>query len=404
MQISSITFGDHLDQVLDKAQKLATSYQDQGAYSKIEGVYQLRQTLENTKVAYNHILGTQLEKVDAKAREILTDLEQLTADVEAKTAKTLEQLAIRAQEIFNRLPFHEDQPRLTGLLPRFILRSDAKPICFKFSGYFKNNFQADLEPQLCFQGIKYKPSKITPYQLEFSLIPNAVFTSEKVPSAEKFTFAEGNLEIPLSSKSTAIYKVTLGAFPTSPGTITKHWTTDSVVTATTTRRVRHLISSEKEHGNDDQIRSRFSAHADSGWTIQSHSIEMHACRGDEPADRNSPACVSADANSVTYEATTRHKTWGCSGHMEFSIVLNQSQKQTVINHHNPAPETLAWGKEIPLNHPEGRWDVTFDAFDGSTPVYCKADTTQSPYLQIVTNETKTGFIIKPLKLSELENI
>lgn len=202
MEVSNTTIGYQLTKILEKIQTTSNDYQNQGIYSKIEHIWQLRQTVENALVAYNDILGVEATQVGVSAKLILEELKVLAKNV------TATDLSIWAQVFFNQLPFNEKHPRLTTVMPRFVLRSGDRPICFKFYGNFK--YCDESSTQLTFQGKIYTPAKSSDYQLEFSLTPSCIFPLNKVPNAEQLIFGEGELK--LTSTITAVYKVTIGAF------------------------------------------------------------------------------------------------------------------------------------------------------------------------------------------------
>lgn len=393
--IPEINLKTHLNQFFDRTQKEINIAKKSSLHLDVGTMSLIRQTIENAIVAYTDFHKITLDNIDITTKSRVEEIQTLVEDLEQKKVP-LPRLAARAQHIANSLPFHKG-PQLTGTLPQFVLRIDEKPICFKFLGSFEHALQTDYAPTLEFNNKKFTATHLSPHILEFSLTPSSVFPGNVLRTAKRITFNEGKLEIPWlkgSTKTKSVFRVIIGGFPPSPGTIELKYTTNEE------RRIERpnqnqerRMGSCKEDGNDDQS-GEFTATPSPGWRIKKGSSRAQTSRW---GDCDSPSLVRDNENEVAYHGATRHHRFGESGRMHVKIIFTEWKMEPYSQSHSDS-HNIDWNKEVTFNHSFD--EVILDAFDGSTPKLKSAGS--APYFKV--EKIDAGFVIKPLIPTEIEGV
>ncbi|CAF24242.1 hypothetical protein [Candidatus Protochlamydia amoebophila] len=406
---AGITTGLLLNQFFDRTQQTIDQLKNAGLHLEMEAGAQLRQTIEQAKVAYADSLNLTMDRVDATTRNTFDQLETLVSGVQARNATLMKNMAASAQQIANTLPFHNDRPQLTTVLPRFILRTDQTPILFQFFGNFERAAEQAYAPKLTFHGQDFTATHITIQKLEFSVLPTAVFPGNQLQNAKGVVYSEGTLETyypgTVFGRTAAVFHLTIGALPPSPGTLTLEYRRDRV------QREERLCQTQKQHigsrkneGNNDVINHLFKATPSEGWHVKKGTSEANPSCGGR---HTGPDFVSDDGDQVLWRGSTIKNTMDLgseSGWMDVTISFIEWQDQIVTEQFTETID-LKWGNTKVLqaaDFPLGKWKLIFDSFDGDHHEFAGTDIDTSPYLKI--KNQGGGFVIKAVKPKELDSI
>lgn len=406
-EITIPTLGILLNRWLDGINQAIDRAKNAGLFLEMEAGAQLRQTIENLKSAYIESLDYTVDRVDLVLKSRIDQLKVLVDNFNQGNSQNLQNLALSTQQILNSLDISDDIPQVTKARPRFVIKpaNANDPVKFDFHGNFKYAAHPNYIPVLSFNGQNFTSSQTHTQYLEFNIPFHSIFSDQN-----PLSFSEGYLVIPfpnyntgvsriflgryITGQSEMVFKIAVGAFPPSPGSIKLNYETDDTERRTQVKRSNsQMISSCREEGNNDQIDIPIRANPSNGWKVlMGTSREEHSAFG----DCGLPTFVSENEGEVVYKGSTIHhggfsKT--PSGRMHVVLVFTEYQDVPVVRHH-AADVSLKWGDTHGFNHPVGRWKIQFTAFDGKYNEFVGSDTTSSPYLKV--ENQGGGFVIKAI--------
>ncbi len=413
--VTGVVVKNLLDDFFNKTNQTITHLGNEGRYLEMEAGVQLRQTIEAAKLAYADSLELTESKVNTTVKNTLSQLQSLVDGFQAKNKEILESLATRSQQVANSLPFHNDTPQLSIVKPRYVLRTDDSPIKFTFIGNFEH--AKTLSPTLKFKTHAFQPVHVTTQQLEFSVKPSEIFSGTS--NTKLISFTEGTLEIPypskglLSSQLTAIFRITIGSLPPTPGTIKLDYT------ETLSKRVTQSKQSSNKHldsckysprhsspnnaigGHNNNEDQDFYLDATPGWTIIQETVGITGptargtYQGPKRINQNNPT-------RVTYNVKTEHISAGTSGIIDFCIRFEEEQNQQYPKDQTTSYD-VKWGDQktfVPAANWLS-WKLTFECFDNRHIEFVGADS-KDPYLKIESQGN--GYAIRAVRLSELDRL
>lgn len=401
--------GTLLNQLFDRTQQTIDQLKNSGLHLEMEAGAQLRQTIEQAQVAYADSLNLTMNLVDQTTRNTLDQLGTLVNGAINRNATVMQNMAANVQEIANTLPFHNDRPQLTNMLPRFILRTDNSPIRFQFFGNFEHASNQAYAPRLTFHGQHFNATHITTQRLEFSVLPNQVFPNNQLQNARRVVFSDGTLEAYYPGtilRATAIYHLTIGALPATPGTITLNYQRERIQREVRLCQTqRQHIDSRKNSGGNDVINHLFKANPSEEWHVKKGTSQANASCGGR---HEGPFFVSDTGDQVIWCGSTIKNTIDIggkeSGWMDVSISFDEWQDVTITDRFSENID-LRWGNSkvlLATEFPIGKWTVIFDSFDGEHHEFAGSDLNTSPYLKL--ENQGGGMVIKAARPRELENI
>ncbi|MBS0621455.1 MAG: hypothetical protein JSR80_00630 [Verrucomicrobia bacterium] len=181
------TVGVLLNQFSNVTQRAIERAEEAGCRIAVEAGVQLRQTIENVKIAYFESLDKTMDRVDITVQNALGTLRQLVDDVQSRNEQTLLSLASRTQQIANTLPLHNERPQLTEVKGRFIFKKfgDKTSARFRFLGNFQHASEQRHQPKLTFYGRTFTPCEITTQALEFSVSLDDIFPLNIFPISQQ---------------------------------------------------------------------------------------------------------------------------------------------------------------------------------------------------------------------------
>jgi len=383
------TVGTLLDGYFAAADKLIPQeVKTKTDFIRIQNLIHLRRIIENSKVAFVELSKDAVDKVDASTRAIFDQLAHLVDDAKKADTNSVNvingKMAEQLNELSNQIPFREDRPCLSGMLPSLVFKKD--PVIFNFSG----DFNSSKMPILKFNNQDCKMEAISQSFLKAEVKLATVFANTNLTQLTAITLREGELHIPWKCKTLnnkkliAIFKVTVGIMPPVPGSITLNYSTRQGVTQNITRILDHSICSRKCCGNNDQGENgKFvsrSADADPGWAIDPGSARLEEGGG---GTREGTRNKSVNGSRYSWEARTIYKKVGDSGWYDFKAHF--TQYRTVDDNFHP-PIDLKWNdtKTEPFAHSLLNWNATVTTVDGQQLTYDGSHTKHSsfPYLEI----------------------
>lgn len=380
---AGIGVGVLINQLFDRVEQTIDAAVQGGLRLEMEAGAQVRQTIQDAQIAYNESLNLTMDRVDETARNTINQIAGLVQDLETRQENILIGLARRAQVAATALPFHNERPQLSAVLPRFVLRlpNDANDIRFKFQGNFEHAAMVGYAPTLTFnQQGPFHATHITNQQLEFQVAPLAVFPNNG--PVRRITFSQGVLSVPWQFQNAgflgamsapqrliANFRLIIGRLPNYPGEITFNYTTTALKVSkgpSVEKRIpnQHL-SSAREGGNNDHKDHLFMGTSDRGWHVEQNTSKVEVTQMGEV---QYPTFVSDHGNQVVYRGGTIHKVAGSSGVLDVVIVFKQYQEIYETTEHSETVD-LAWGDSKAFTHPADakitKWKVIFNGFDGS---------------------------------------
>jgi hypothetical protein len=389
IHMSIQTVGTLLDGYFTAADKLIPhEVKSQSDYIRTQNVIHLRRIIEDSKVAFAELSKETVDKVDASTKAIFDQLSAQVDDIKNSAIHSPnvidDKMAEQLNELSNRIPYHNDRPSLSGILPSLVFKKD--PLTFNFSG----DFNSSEMPILKFNNQDCKIEAISQSFLKAEAKLAEVFANTDITQLTAITFREGELHIPWTCKALngekliAIFKVTVGMMPPVPGQITLNYSTRRTETQNVTRILDHSICSRKCCGNNDQDEDgRYvgrSADADPGWLIDPNTAQLEeGGGGTREATRNK----SVNGSRYSWEARTIRKAWGTSGWYDFRAHF--TQYRTIDEHFHPSID-LKWNDTKTANfaHSLLNWNATVTTVDGQTLTYDEnhAEHASFPYLEI----------------------
>ncbi|KIC71451.1 hypothetical protein [Candidatus Protochlamydia amoebophila] len=387
---------DRVDQSIDRAKNA-------GLALEMEAGFQVRKTIEKMQVAYAEVMNQTLDRVDQTIANQINDVKNLVFELEQKNKRTMQELASQAQTIANTLPFHNDRPQVTSYTPSYIQRlpGDSRPIYINIKGNFEHAAETGYQPQLTFHRQTFSPCVVTGQKLEFHIPFTTVFPTL---ASHTFTYAEGELNIPwkttwlkLPQKIQNVFRLTIGALPTSPGTITLDYTLDVSKKIEKIKSQIDFLSSCSDAGNEDKKDYQFTLYADTGWNIEPGTTKVREVRG--AGRRSGPYLVSDQDDRAVIRATTIKNSVDIgrgkeSGWMEIETSFTQSKIEIVPELHAERLD-LKWGEKRTFNHPLGKWKVTLVDLESKKLEFQGPDTFSSPYIKISREGTGFSILVTP---------
>jgi len=416
-----VVLGNLLNQFFSDAQQTIERARREGQYLAMEAGIQLRQTVESARIAYADSLTLTMDRVDATIQRTMGQLQTVVQGALAQQAAMQTNLAAQVQQIANTLPFRNEDPQLTSVRPRYVLRMDDSDVVFRFQGNFLHVQRQGYEPTLRFLGVEHAATQTTTQQLEFRIPPSRIFDPATTSGARIITFTEGTLKIPypsgriISSRAEANFTITIGALPGIPGSISLSFRITRRVRTERTRDFPVNLHSDDRHTHKDV---EFTATPAPGYKIDINTAQI--TRGSKWGAYSGPDWVIKDESRLVCRATTEwNEAFGIKmkpGMIDCSMTFREWREDDI-------PETvtetvnLRWGDTrafIPgSDHKTGSdgqswrtdsqgWKISFDAFDSSHNDFVGTDTTSSPYLRVEAQGN--GFIIKAVRPSELDRV
>ena len=280
-----------LNQMFDRTDQLIRQAEQSGIRLEVEAGQQIRQTIDYARDAYRDSMNETLDRVDPMVRGHIASIRAMLIELESQNANTMRDLSFRAIQLANQLPLADRRPQLTNVFPRLVFRmppiegdpNPIAPIRVRMYGNFLPSPGDDRNPTLQFGQVACHLGQREVQRLEFTAEAPAICPD--LANANRIMFQQGELHIPwiregvvgfMNERLTAIFRVSIGFLPPSPGQIVLHWTTKRTVKQDARRLERgfHLCSQAKcSHGavncggNNNQSKT-FSIRADEDCYIR----------------------------------------------------------------------------------------------------------------------------------------
>lgn len=390
--MANIILGSVLNSFMDSVngviQNAINRAETAGENLLIEAGRQVGIAIQNAENAYVNSMNKTMDKVDETVIKGINQITSMVQDLQDRNEKALKEMGDRAQLLIDSLPWHDKQPKLMQVMPRYtVISTITKEIFFQFNGNFEFAGTKGFEPTLVFGDQKFQLAKSETKSLGFEVI-NSVFEG----SMERRSYVVGSLQIPWddapwywpwSNKRVDTYKVWLGALPLSPGKITVEYKK-----AHEERRSQPHVSKSlhaEGHYPNDWTDRHFTEMTTLGWQVvpSSSKFVVEKEPGRDTPHGNWDKKISEGIDRI--DCTVACGGWDGKhmGIVDFHLEYTEFQNVTVFSKRQ-VEITLKWGdSRILESDVEGEQfsKLTFVSFDDRIIDFAGPDTSK-PYIKL----------------------
>lgn len=380
--LGTLTLGMFLNSSLDKVDQAITDARNAGNAVAIEAGRNAALAIQDAQNAYQDSLNKTSAQLNATIMVSVDQISTMTNDLSKKTAQSIQDAAMRSQQVVDSLPFAGKEPQVTSVSPDFVVPKDnvaSNNLELNFNGNFPTSSENGYRPILKVNGKIFTGANTT-QKLTFLIPQGAAFPVTAVDPG-KLQFSTVSLIVPWEAsrffglrhvRREDHFNVLIGSLPASPGKITViHTTTTMIPSVKNFCSLSYHLASTRESGNKDKKNVLFTETPEPNWhVVRNTSIaRINSAQGDYAG----PSFVSDDADRVTYVATTiHHGLFGSSGSIDFVICFNEMQDQPHVNTET-SDVPLKWGDSKSFAYAAGSWKVTFIDFTGNSNDFTGSD-------------------------------
>jgi hypothetical protein len=393
-----------LDHCFNRAEGLIDQAGNRADLLALKAGIELRKTIEHARIAYSDSLDKTMDRVDDSVRDAITHIADVANQVQMNNERLARTLARDAQMLFNTLPLSNSCPQLISFSPRYVVVTDpARRIRFHCLGNFVNAASAEYPHTLQFNNSIAELVDNTTTRLTFRIAVRDLFDPRALAASNTYSYSTGHLRASWPGPAPALtiggilnglyrtvagtraeapialFKMTVGALPPSPGVITLEYKTFKWGKKREKQEAkeRHLDSRTYDGGTTtyetnvkkggygrDEVMD-FTVTAREGWTIEPGTATVPSVLTTFSGNTNL-TFVGATEKMATFRAETKSGMFGTGGCMDFSIHYTEWRDVRVINETISQNIRLGWAGEhtfTPTKDWDEGWTVSFRPFD-----------------------------------------